>query len=134
MRRTCRDLDQNSGDFWLWSSPKVGEDLFFLKITCFWTEKPFHSFFFLEITFDRKTASIYFKTNENLGQVRLRLHHTSKTAPLPPLCEILATRLNQGCGSGSRKRKRQIFVKAEAASVKWVPLPLLLYFGHSYRT
>ena len=27
--RTCRCLDQNSGFFWFWSSPKVGEDLFF---------------------------------------------------------------------------------------------------------
>ena len=62
-------LDQVSGVFWLCCSPKVGEDLFF-----FWRSPKF----------DRKTASILFKTNEKLGQVRLRLYQTSKKAP-PPL-------------------------------------------------
>ena len=49
------------------------------------------TFFWRSPNFDRKNASIYLKTNENLGQVRLRLFQTSKNAPL---CEILATRLD----------------------------------------
>ena len=52
------------------NTPNFGEDLFFL--------------FFLEITwFSLNIASIQFKTNENSGQVRLRLNETSKKAPLP---------------------------------------------------
>ena len=35
--------------------------------------------------FARKTASISFKSNEKLGQVRLRLYQTSKKAPPPRL-------------------------------------------------
>ena len=35
--------------------------------------------------FDRKTASIYFKTDENLGQARLPLFQAFKKASHPPL-------------------------------------------------
>ena len=95
--RTCRCLDQNSEVFWLWSSPSVSEDLFFVEITCFRLEKPYEFlilagktlwilaktflFFWRLPEFGRKTASILFKTNENLRQVRLRLYQTSKKAP-----------------------------------------------------
>ena len=67
-------------EFWLrpffLRSPKFGwknrfnfgEDLFF-----FWRSPDF----------DRKTASIWFKTDENLGQVRLLLFSPLKKAPSP---------------------------------------------------
>ena len=42
-------------------------------------------YFWSSPDFDRKTASIEFTTEENLGQVRLRLHQTSKKSPPPPL-------------------------------------------------
>ena len=61
----------------LWISEKT---YFFLEITWFWREKR------------SEVSSIQSKTNENLGQVRLRLIQISKKPP-PPLCEILATRL-----------------------------------------
>ena len=53
------------------------------------------TFFFFRRSpnFHWKIASIQFKTNESLGQVRFRLDQTSKKAPPPSLCEILATRL-----------------------------------------
>ena len=47
----------------------LGEDLF-LGITCF-------------CVFGRKTASIKFKTDGNLGQVRLLMFQASKKAPPP---------------------------------------------------
>ena len=62
-----------------------------MEITCFRPEKPFEfrrrPFFFLlrSPKIVRKNASISFKTNENLGQVHLRLYQTSKKAPPPPL-------------------------------------------------
>ena len=68
-----------------------GKDLFFcffLEITWFWTEKhsefrrrPFFSFFWRSPGFHWRIASIQFQTNENLGQVRMRLNETSKKAP-----------------------------------------------------
>ena len=66
--------------------------------TFFWTEKhselrrrPFFLFLFWRSPgFHWTIALIQFKTNENSGQVRLRLNETSKKAPL---CEILVTRL-----------------------------------------
>ena len=47
-------------------------------------------FFWRSPDFDRKTASIWFKTDENLGKVRFLLFPASKNPP--PLCEFLATR------------------------------------------
>ena len=107
--RSCRCLDQNSGVFWFRSSPKVGENLFYLEITDFGQKnlgisdfgrknpsKFGEDFFFgVHLNLTEKTTSISFKTsNENLGQVRLRWYQTSKKAH-PPLCEILATRLHK---------------------------------------
>ena len=40
-------------------------------------------FFWRSLDFNRKTASIWFKTDENLGQVRLLLFSPLKKAPLP---------------------------------------------------
>ena len=51
-------------------------------------------FFWRSLDFDKKTASIWFKTDENLGQACLLWFQASKKPP-HPLCEILATRLNE---------------------------------------
>ena len=69
-----------------WSG--FGEDLFFLRSCNFGRKNRFKSgedLFLRSIEFDRKTASIWFKTDENLGQVRLLLFPASKKAPSPSL-------------------------------------------------
>ena len=96
--RTCRYLDQNKGVFFIWSSSKVGENLLFLfrRSPNFGRKTRLNFgedlFFGRSSEFDRKTAPIWFKTDENLGQVRLLLFQASKKAP-PPFRETLATRL-----------------------------------------
>ena len=74
------------------------KSFFFSEITRFRPKKPFQFrwrpfFCFVRRSpdFDRKTASIWFKIDENLGQVPLLLFQASKKPH--PLCEIVATRL-----------------------------------------
>ena len=66
----------------LWLRP-----FFFFEITKIWLEKPFQfrcrPFFWRSPDFDTKTASIWFKTDENLGQVRLLLFSPLKKARSP---------------------------------------------------
>ena len=68
-------MRNRSLDFGRQNALNVGEDLFFLEITCFWTEKR------------SEFASIQLKKHKNLGKLRLRLNQTSKKS-LPPFAKF----------------------------------------------
>ena len=114
-RQSCEELLLFGPEKWCFlvrSLPKIGEDrflffFFFLRSPVFGQknpknfrfrpEKPFKFgedlffFFFREHLKVTKNVSILFKTNEYLGQVRLRLHQTSYKTPA--ISKILVTLL-----------------------------------------
>ena len=96
--RTWRYLDQNSGGFLFWSSPKIREDLFFFF---FWRSPNFGRkdrlnfgedlFFWDYLILTEKPP----QTNSWLMKIWVKFVYRSFKLPKkPPLCEILATRLD----------------------------------------
>ena len=96
--RTCCYLDQKSEVFFSWSYLKLVKKMDWISVKTFFFFFFFWSpnfgrknrfncgedlFFWRSPNFDTKSASIWFKTDENLGQVCLLLFPAFKKAPSP---------------------------------------------------
>ena len=135
MRRTCRYLDQKSGFFWFWSSPKVGENLFVGdhlnsagKTLCI-SVKTFIFFIF----FGDHPILTAKQPQSNSRPMKIWVNFVYGCIKLPkkppPLYEILATRLWQSTiyyndirKGGCESRLRICY------SARWLSLVLQLMF------